>query len=201
MKNIFKATIICVSAFALASCSDWLDTKTDSQIEETALFESVGDIQLAVNGVYADLCADPYDQLQTIHQGAGTDCELIDGFATEAESGENERAGMNYNASPGWAKIGTLWEKQYKTIEDCNRIVDGINGSNLKNEDAVMIASAEARVIRAMVYLDLVRVFGDIPFRWDAAKADRSNINQGKTDRDIILDEIFFAFSLSFVFS
>lgn len=188
--NIFKISAMCLGVFALTACSDWLDPKKDSQIEESALFESVGDIQLAVNGVYADLCADPYDQLQTIHQGAGTDCELIDGFATEAESGENERAGMNYNASPGWAKIGTLWEKQYKTIEDCNRIIDGINASELTEDETAMKCSAEARVIRAMVYLDLIRVFGDIPFRWDAAKSDLSNVNQGKTDRDAILDKL-----------
>ena len=188
--NIFKISAMCLSVFALTACSDWLDTKTDSQLPEDVTYESVADIQLAANGLYADLCADPYNQLQTIHQGAGTDCELIDGLGTDAESGETERAGMNYNATPGWAKIGTLWEKQYKTIEDCNRIIQGINNSSLKDDDDVMIASAEARVIRAMVYLDLVRVFGDIPFRWDAAKSDLSNVNQGKTDRDVILDAI-----------
>jgi len=60
----------------------------------------------------------------------------------------------------------------------------------LKDNDAVKSATAEARVIRAMVYLDLIRVFGDIPFRWDAANSDLSNINQGKTDRDVILDAL-----------
>lgn len=188
MKNIFKTTVICLGAFVLTACNDWLDTKTDSQLPESVTFSNIVDVQSATIGLYADLCSDPYNQLQTIHQGTGTDCELIDGFATEAEGGENERAGMNYNAVPGWAKINTLWEKQYKTIEDCNRIIDGVNNSDLKDNDAVMIATAEARVIRAMVYLDLVRVFGDIPLRWDAANAD--NIKQGKTDRDIILDKL-----------
>ncbi len=181
---------MCLGAFALTACSDWLDTKTDSQISEDITYESVADIQLAANGLYADLCADPYNQLQTIHQGAGTDCELIDGFGADAEGGENERSGMNYNASPGWNKIGTLWEKQYKTIEDCNRIIQGINNSSLKDDNNVMIASAEARVIRAMVYLDLIRVFGDIPFRWEASKSDISNESHGKIDRDIILDKL-----------
>lgn len=190
MKNIFKTTVICLGAFALTACSDWLDTTTDSQLPESVAFNNVEDIQLATLGLYADLCSDPYIQLQTIHQGAGTDCELIDGLGATATNQNNERDGMNYNASVSWTKLGTLWEKQYKTIEDCNRIIEGVSRSELKDNDAVMSATAEARVIRAMVYLDLIRVFGDIPFRWDAANSDLSNINQGKTDRDVILDAL-----------
>ncbi len=188
--NIFKISAMCLGAFALTACSDWLDPTTDSQLPESVAFNNVEDVQLAAKGLYADLCSDPYVQLQTIHQGAGTDCELIDGLGQTATNQNNERDGMNYNASTTWTKLGTLWEKQYKTIEDCNRIVEGISKSSIKDNDAVMIASAEARVIRAMVYLDLIRVFGDIPFRWDAAKSDLSNVNQGKTDRDVILDAI-----------
>ena len=189
MKKIFKTTIICVSALAITSCNDWLDTKSDSQLDESALYTSVESIKLATYGVYADLCDEPYTQLMTIHQGAGTDIELIDGIGQTA-TGDNERGGMNYNATTSWAKLGVLWEKQYKTIEDCNRIVDGIKASSLSADPEVMKYSAEVRVIRAMVYLDLIRVFGDIPFQWGGAKSDLSNVNVGKTDRDIILDAL-----------
>ena len=189
MKKIFKTTIICVSALAITSCNDWLDTKSDSQLDESALYTSVESIKLATYGVYADLCDEPYTQLMTIHQGAGTDIELIDGIGQTA-TGDNERGGMNYNATTSWAKLGVLWEKQYKTIEDCNRIVDGIKASSLIADPEVMKYSAEVRVIRAMVYLDLIRVFGDIPFQWGGAKSDLSNVNVGKTDRDIILDAL-----------
>lgn len=189
MKKIFKTAIICVGALTITSCSDWLDTKSDSLKEESVLYQSAEDIKLATYGIYADLCDEPYTQLMTIHQGAGTDIELIDGLGQTAV-GDNERGGMNYNATTSWAKIGTLWEKQYKTIEDCNRIIDGINASELKTNADVMKYSAEVRVIRAMVYLDLIRVFGDIPFHFSGAKSDLSNVNIGKTDRDVILDAL-----------
>ena len=189
MKKIFKTTIICVSALAITSCNDWLDTKSDSQLEESALYNNAESIKLAAYGVYADLCDEPYTQLMTIHQGAGTDIELIDGIGQTA-TGDNERGGMNYNATTSWAKLGVLWEKQYKTIEDCNRIVNGIKTGPLSADPEVMKYSAEVRVIRAMVYLDLIRVFGDIPFHWEGSKSDLSNVNIGKTDRDIILDAL-----------
>ena len=188
--NIIKTTAICLSAIALSACNDWLEPTTDSQLLESVTFNNATDIQLATMSLYADLCGDPYIQLHTIHQGTGTDCELIDGLGATAYNQNNERDGMNYDASTSWAKLGTLWEKQFQTIEDCNRIIYGIANSSVKDENSVRINDAEARVIRAMVYLDLVRVFGDVPFRWDAAKSDLSNVNQGKTDRDIILDAL-----------
>ena len=188
--NIIKTTAICLSAIALSACNDWLEPTTDSQLSESVTFNNATDIQLATMSLYADLCGDPYIQLHTIHQGTGTDCELIDGLGATAYNQNNERDGMNYDASTSWAKLGTLWEKQFQTIEDCNRIIYGIANSSVKDENSVRINDAEARVIRAMVYLDLVRVFGDVPFRWDAAKSDLSNVNQGKTDRDIILDAL-----------
>lgn len=188
--NVIKTTAICLGAIVLSACNDWLEPTTDSQLSESVTFNNATDIQLATMSLYADLCGDPYIQLHTIHQGTGTDCELIDGLGATAYNQNTERDGMNYDASTSWAKLGTLWEKQFQTIEDCNRIIYGIANSSVKDENSVRINDAEARVIRAMVYLDLIRVFGDVPFRWDPAKSDLSNVNQGKTDRDIILDAL-----------
>ena len=188
--NILKTTAMCIGAFALTACSDWLDTKSPSLVEESVVFNSVEETQNAVYGLYKDLCGTSYAQLQTIHQGTGTDCELIDGIGSTATNQNNERDGMNYYATPSWAALRNLWEDQYHTIEDCNRIIDGINNGQMADNDDMMRYSAEARVIRAMVYLDLIRVFGDIPFMEHGAKSDLSNVEIGKTDRDVILDAL-----------
>ena len=188
MKNIFKTTVICLGALALTACSDWLDPTSPSLQKESEVFSSEEQTAMAVNGLYADLCADPYAQLMTIHQGTGTDVELIDGIGATATGQNSERDGMNYNASTSWAKLGTLWEKQYSTVEKCNRIIDGIYGSAIAETDNMMRYSAVARVIRAMVYLDIIRVWGDVPFMKHGAQANLSNVNIGKTDRDVILD-------------
>ena len=190
MKNIFKITVLCLSALSLTACNDWLDTKSPSLADEDMVFSSETMTADAVCGLYAKLCADPYTQLMTIHQGAGTDVELIDGIGATATGQNSERDGMNYNATTSWAKLGTLWEKQFETIEACNRIIDGISKSDIGESDAMMELSAEARVIRAMVYLDIIRVWGDVPMMMHGAQADLSNVNIGKTDRDVILDAL-----------
>lgn len=195
MKNIFLKTLfVGCGVFALTACNDYLDPESPSLTDESKVFENPASTSLAVNGLYADLCGENYTQLMTIHQGAGTDVELIDGIGATATSA-NERGAMNYNIRPGdWAKLGSLWELQYKTILDCNRVVDGIKKSTIFTEGSASEKSlmgrymSEAMTIRAMVYLDLIRVFGDVPYMAEATKEDLSNANVGKTDRDIIMD-------------
>ena len=48
----------------------------------------------------------------------------------------------------------------------------------------------EALTLRAMLYLDLIRIFGDIPFKTDVSSTDLSNVYKGKTDRDEIMDSL-----------
>lgn len=44
--------------------------------------------------------------------------------------------------------------------------------------------------MRAMVYFDLVRTFGDVPLKLESSKSDLSNAYMAKTDRDEVLDTL-----------
>ncbi len=197
MKNkILKTMFLGCGVFALTACSDFLSPESNSLTDATKVYENPASAELAVNGIYADLCGEVYSQLMTIHQGSGTDVELIDGIGATATAA-SERGAMNYNATEGgWAKLGSLWEALYGIVLDCNRVIDGINASKTflegSDEEKRQLGKylSEAYTIRAMVYLDLVRVFGDVPFMEHASKSDLSNVNVGKTDRDAILDNM-----------
>lgn len=49
---------------------------------------------------------------------------------------------------------------------------------------------AEAITVRALLYFNLVRNFGDVPMKLEGTKTDLSNIYVGKTDRDEIMDSM-----------
>ncbi len=198
MNKIFKTVTMCLCGAAmLSSCNDWLETTSPSRNDSDVTFTSPALTKLALNKAYGYLCGNNYTQLMTIHQGAGTDVELIDGIGSTATAA-SERGAMNYNAtSGGWNKLGTLWEEQYATIESCNLIIDGLKADSTaiiaQGSDVVKTMNqygAEAKTIRAMVYLDLVRVFGDVPMQLHSANSDLSNVNVGKTGRDQILDSL-----------
>lgn len=191
-----KHILYLAAALALTACSDWLDTNSESLSDEKAVWENPAQTALAVNGLYSDLCGNNYTQIMTIHMAAGTDVELIDGLGSNATAA-NERGAMNYNAGAGdWNKLGTLWEEQYQVVRDCNRIVDGVEASDAyaTGSQANKLLQGryldEAKTIRAMVYLDLVRVFGDVPLMLHKPLADLSNVNVPKTGRDDILDSL-----------
>ena len=124
-----------------------------------------------------------------------SDCELIDGLGSNATNTSSERGNMNYNMDPGWSKISGVWDAEYGIIEDANQIIEGIRSSATltaggANQKSMERSLGEALTIRAMVYFDLVRIFGDIPFKVEASKADLSNAYLEKTDRDVIMDSL-----------
>lgn len=48
----------------------------------------------------------------------------------------------------------------------------------------------EALTIRAMVYFDMLRYWGDIPMKLETSQPDLSNAFMAKTDRDVIMDTL-----------
>ena len=186
MKKILSICALTLSAAALTSCSDFLDQKSESEVNTGTVYNSEYYTSIAINKVYGDLCKDrTYSQDWSMIYNLNSDIEFVDGFGDNATA-VNERGYMNYNASPsGWTKMADMW-----TIEDCNLIINGIENSSIKDNSAMKRYLGEARTIRAMVYFDLLRVFGDIPLKLEPTASDLSNAYLAKTDRDEIMDSL-----------
>lgn len=196
MKNIIKQIITGVGLFAIAGCSDFLDQTSPSDLKQNDISESVYHTSLLVNQIYGGLTNDDtYSRAIPIIWSTNTDCELIDGLGTDAYNTSNERGNMNYNANPGWSDIADLWNNMYSIIEASNLAVSFIENSSLihsgsSEQSAMERYKGEALTVRAMIYLDLIRFFGDIPFKTDVSDTDLSNAYKGKTDRDEIMDSL-----------
>ena len=191
MKKILSICALTLSAAALTSCSDFLDQKSESEVNTGTVYNSEYYTSIAINKVYGDLCKDrTYSQDWSMIYNLNSDIEFVDGFGDNATA-VNERGYMNYNASPsGWTKMADMWTAMYGTIEDCNLIINGIENSSIKDNSAMKRYLGEARTIRAMVYFDLLRVFGDIPLKLEPTASDLSNAYLAKTDRDEIMDSL-----------
>ena len=189
-------------AFALAgvlglsSCSDFLDQTSPSEMTAENTYASPYYTNLRVNKLYGGMAQDrTYAQDLSIVWNLNSDCELIDGLGSNATNTSSERGNMNYNMDPGWSKISGVWDAEYGIIEDANQIIEGIRSSATftaggANQKSMERSLGEALTIRAMVYFDLVRIFGDIPFKREASKSDLSNAYLEKTDRDVIMDSL-----------
>ena len=105
-------------------------------------------------------------------------------------------AQMDEMASHIAAGIARIVEKQEPQTDVPVRV--GIlldrNGNiiagNKSQKAAMQRYLGESLTIRAMVYFDLLRIFGDIPMKLEPSKSDLSNVYLGKTDRDVIMDQL-----------
>lgn len=166
------------SVLGLSSCSDFLDQKSPSEMTADNTYASIYYTGLRINKLYGGMGQDrTYGQDFAILTGMNTDCELVDGLGSNATDRTSERGNMNYNTDPGWSKLADEWNAMYGIIEDANQIIEGIKKSERfteggSNQKAMERYLGEALTIRAMVYFDLIRYFGDIPFKTESSKAD-----------------------------
>lgn len=195
MKNLYKTIVLGVGALAVTACSDFLDQSSPSEITTNTACESVENAELILNKVYGELTkGETYTQYVSMHWATNSDIELIDGLGeSNANNTTSERGNMNYNASPDWANLAKGWNELYATIEYANMLVDEIDGSSAaqgsgSEAKALKRMRAEAKVLRAMVYLDLTRTFGDVPFKLTPTTPE--TVYMGKTDRDDIYDAL-----------
>ena len=188
MKKILGIAALSMGVM-LTSCSDFLDQKADSALDQENVFNSSYFTGLEINKIYGDFGQDNmYANRMTISYGANTDTELIDGLGSTSTA-STERGYMNYNGTAdGWANLGTSWTNVYGCIEYCNKAIEGIRSSSIAGETDMKRYLGEVLTLRAMLYLDLVRLWGDVPYKTAATKPDLSDAYEGKTDRDVILD-------------
>lgn len=192
MKKILSICALAIGAISLTSCEDFLDQTSPSEMSHENTFNNEYFTSIAVNKAYGDLTQDrTYSQDLAIIYNLNTDVELIDGLGSSNSTSARDRGTMNYNATPtSFSNMAGTWTAMYQTIEDCNLIIDGVEKSTNADNATMKQYLGEARAIRAMVYFDLLRIFGDIPMKLEPTKPDLSNAYIGKTDRDVIMDSL-----------
>lgn len=196
MKKILSIMALTACAFGMSSCSDFLDQKSPSDMDGNTVYNSEYYTSLRVNKLYGALAQDrTYSQDIPIKWGTNSDCELVDGLGTNAYNTTHYRGVGNYNVDPGFGNLNGSWTAMYGIIEDANINIEGIRESPLltaggSQQRAMERYLGECITMRAMIYFDMLRYFGDIPFKMESTKPDLSNAYLPKTDRDVIMDSL-----------
>ena len=197
MKKIFGIASIMLGMVAMTGCDDFLDQNSPSEQNTETVYNSTYYTGYVINKIYGGLTQDAtYSQYIPIVWSTNSDIELVDGRGASSTTAASERSYMNYInvTAGGWSKITTLWTAMYGVIENCNLAIDGIRKSDLyangtkEQRTAMGQYLGEALTLRAMLYLDLIRFFGDIPMKMEPTTSDNVSEALSKTDRDEILD-------------
>ncbi|MDO5525587.1 MAG: RagB/SusD family nutrient uptake outer membrane protein [Prevotella sp.] len=185
LKNV---CVVCVVCSLTTGCSDFLDTESPSQQTSQVIYENEGMARAAVMGVYSDLAGTyVYGQKMSVNWQGVSDIELASGYNSDPSKELTSDTGAA-NFYSDWYNHTIQWQYIFTMAERASTAVEGIRNSEaFKSGNKAMVRYlGEALTLRSLSYFELVRRWGDIPYKEGTSASDLSNVYAGKTSRDSI---------------
>ena len=156
-----------VAALALASCNDYLEVDAPSAYSEDFVFSQKTEIERALNGVYAQaLVGDLYGNAYQLTFNYNSDVDI----QISSDGSHSHSSYARYDCDDEGGDILKFWTAAYNLIEYCNKFISSAENSKFyvnTNDDPewsqdgqVLQWIGEAKCLRAMIYHDLVVMFG-----------------------------------------
>lgn len=182
----YKSIILLLGCLFMTSCSDFLDTESLSEQTGEIIYENEGMTRSAIMGIYSQLCDTyVYGQKMSVNWQGVSDIELASGYQSDPSTAGADNGIANYWCN--WYLENTKWEGIFKMAELASTTVDGLRKSTKLAESTTLQGYlGEALVLRSLAYFELVRRYGDVPYKEGMSNSDLSNVYMGKTDRDSI---------------
>lgn len=169
----------------LVSCD--LTEQPTSFYEMDTYFNSKDKAKMAVIGIYDCIGTEgSYGQF-VMPFASSDDMYMVRGTGT----GDGTRRDLSHyamTASNTW--IASVWNYTYQGLDRANLAIAGIEGMpDYETSDDLKELVAQARFLRAFLAFDLVRYWGDVPFKTEYTSG-YGQTSQPRTDREVIYDAI-----------
>ena len=179
-----------MSLFALASCD--MDAPSISTLDESSVFATYSLAESEVMSIHVSFGeTNSYRGRFLPYYGINTDIEW--GNTPEyADRLTDKQSLWNYNTLPANSQMNTTnnaYAKFYEGIERANLAINGIRKyGNIENNANMRHLLGEALTLRAVIYNDLIKAWGDVPARFEPNNAD--NMYLPRTNRDVIYKQL-----------
>lgn len=178
--------ILCLTLFTLVnvSCEDMLTEDPDSYYKKDKFFADKSQAEMSVIGAY--------DALPLLHGfmemvfPCSDDTYYVSGTTTD--NTRRDIAHYVMTTSNQW--IDDVWKGTYQGIDRANYAIAGIENMEKYKEDKNLQALvAEAKFLRALFAFDLIRYWGDVPFK-TTYTTTYEDAYQPRKSREDIYDQI-----------
>ena len=174
------------------SCKKYLSPAPLSTIDPSITFNNVPNARAAVMGAYLSMAGDfGYGIRVSYYYAYDDDCILGGGSALSSARHEEG----HYTLSAANTDIVSTFNQFYAGIERANNCIYYIpkmpqytTGSAAEKTELQRLLG-ESLVIRAQLYYELIRIWGDVPTQW-VPSAYISDLFLPRTNRDTIYDHI-----------
>ncbi|MEO5912021.1 MAG: RagB/SusD family nutrient uptake outer membrane protein [Pelobium sp.] len=190
MKKIINISLMCVLLVVAAGCQKTLDAPTKSSLDESIIFSTPSLAAGAVTGILESFGqTNSYRGRYLVFYGMNTDAEVYNSLKTTTD----DKARLsNYNTNVDNGQMNTdnnAWAKFYESIERANLAIKGLRTyGNVKNNPALAQILGEILTLRAVLYNDLIKGWGDVPARFEPVTTETSYLP--RDDRDVIYKQL-----------
>ena len=180
---------------SLASCS--LDVDQPSAMEGKVIYSSPDLANAAVMSLHQSFAeTNSYRGRFIPYFGTNNDTEIFNNYGGVQDPTTDKEASLAcYSAQPDNTYMNTAnnaWAKLYEGIERANMAIKGIEDTYSNNvasaSQDIQHLYGELLTLRGMIYYDLVKAWGDVPYRFEPVTSE--TLYLGRTSRVTILKKI-----------
>ncbi len=187
IKNLiyFISVLLAVTS---VSCDDFLDSPATSANKSEDVYSNYELAKGAVDAIKFSFTETNSHRSRYIPwYGINTDCERL---LSSSTGDKLDLATYNASASNGQMNSdNNVWAKMYEGIERANLAVEGLKAyGNIDSDEEMGYLYGEALTLRAVLYAELVKAWGDIPARFEPVTSATTYI--AKSDRDTIYKQL-----------
>ena len=190
MKNYIKLSIMALSLAGMSSCD--LESPSISALDASSVFGTYSLAEAEVMSIHVSFGeTNSYRGRYLPYYGINTDVEV--GNSPELSSATSDKQSLwNYNTLPNNGQMNTdnnAYAKFYEGIERANLAIEGLRQyGDIENKPDMAQLLGEALTLRAVIYNDLIKAWGDVPARFVPNGPD--NVYLPRTNRDVIYKQL-----------
>lgn len=190
MKNYIKLSFLSLSLVAVTSCD--LESPSISALDASSVFGTYSLAEAEVMSIHVSFGeTNSYRGRFLPYYGVNTDVEI--GNSPELSSATSDKQSLwNYNTLPNNGQMNTdnnAYAKFYEGIERANLAIQGLRAyGDIENKPDMAQLLGEALTLRAVIYNDLIKAWGDVPARFEPNGPE--NVYLPRTSRDVIYKQL-----------
>ena len=190
MKNYIKLSILSLSLVVFASCD--MDAPSISSLDDTSLFTKYSLAEAEVMGIHQSFGeTNSYRGRYLPYYGINSDVEWGNA-PSYADRVSDKQSLWNYSTQAANGQMNTnnnAYAKFYEGIERANLAISGIRQyGDYKNNPDMRHLLGEALTLRAVIYNDLIKAWGDVPARFE--HVTEATMYLPRSNRDVIYKQL-----------
>lgn len=192
MKRYIYISLFSVSLMGLVSSCD-LEAPSKSSMDSSVIFSTPTLAEGAVMGIHQSFGeTNSYRGRYLPYYGINSDVEWINGMDPTKMPDAGKYDLCTYASTATNTQMNTTnnaYAKFYEGIERANQAIVGLRAyGDVENNSTMAQLLGEALTLRAVLYLDLVKGWGDVPARFEPITTETMYV--GRSDRDIIYKQL-----------